>query len=160
MARASKFVDYLRAGKTIVGLVLACMLLLEPPVFGGQQAAPTAPAAGGTAPPTAENSVRFAVLGDTGTGDRQQYEVAVNTAHQSNQSVVGAQAALESARAQTALAREALDNTIIRSPFAGHVSDRPVAPGESVSTTTKVATIQRINPIKLQLQLLYFKKVI
>ena len=76
MARASKFVDYLRAGKTIVGLVLACMLLLEPPVFGGQQAAPTAPAAGGTAPPTAENSVRFAVLGDTGTGDRQQYEVA------------------------------------------------------------------------------------
>ncbi|MGH9834968.1 MAG: efflux RND transporter periplasmic adaptor subunit [Blastocatellia bacterium] len=84
---------------------------------------------------------------------RQQYEVAVNTAHQGNQGVAAAQAALEAARAQTALAREALDNTIVRSPFAGHVSDRPVAPGESVSTTTKVATIQRLNPIKLQLQL-------
>jgi multidrug efflux pump subunit AcrA (membrane-fusion protein) len=84
---------------------------------------------------------------------RQQYEVTINTAHQGNQSVAAAQAALEAARAQTALAREALDNTIIRAPFAGHVSERPVAPGESVSTTTKVATIQRLNPIKLQLQL-------
>jgi multidrug efflux pump subunit AcrA (membrane-fusion protein) len=84
---------------------------------------------------------------------RQQYEVAINTARQSNQSVTGARAALEAARAQTALAREALDNTVIRSPFAGFVSDRPVAPGEWVTLTTKIATIQRLNPIKLQLQL-------
>jgi hypothetical protein len=39
-------------------------------------AKPPAPAiAGETMPPTAANSVRFAILGDTGTGERAQYEV-------------------------------------------------------------------------------------
>lgn len=38
---------------------------------------PPAPAvAGDTLPPTAENSVRFAIIGDTGTGERGQYETA------------------------------------------------------------------------------------
>ena len=42
------------------------MTALAPPAG----TAPAAPAAAGdTAPPTAQNSVRFAVLGDTGTGD-------------------------------------------------------------------------------------------
>jgi Calcineurin-like phosphoesterase len=73
--------NHLTAGKAAaVGVALACALLFEPHItaFAPPQAtAPAAPAAaGGTAPPTAENSVRFAVLGDTGTGDRPQYEVA------------------------------------------------------------------------------------
>jgi 3',5'-cyclic AMP phosphodiesterase CpdA len=38
-------------------------------------AAATAAAAGETAPPVAQNSLRFAVVGDTGTGDRAQYEL-------------------------------------------------------------------------------------
>jgi hypothetical protein len=33
------------------------------------------PAGGAVVPPTSESSVRFAVLGDTGTGDRAQYQV-------------------------------------------------------------------------------------
>ena len=38
-------------------------------------AKPPAPAvAGDTLPPTAQNSVRFAIIGDTGTGERAQYE--------------------------------------------------------------------------------------
>jgi RND family efflux transporter MFP subunit len=64
-----------------------------------------------------------------------------------------AQAALEGARAQTALARKALSDTIIKAPFAGHISDRPAAPGEHVTPSGKIATLQRINPIKLRLQL-------
>jgi hypothetical protein len=42
----------------------------------------TLPSAPGTSvsPPTAENSVRFAVLGDTGTGERAQYDVAARLA--------------------------------------------------------------------------------
>jgi multidrug efflux pump subunit AcrA (membrane-fusion protein) len=64
-----------------------------------------------------------------------------------------AQAALEGARAQTALARKALSDTIIKAPFAGHISDRPAAPGEHVTPSAKIATLQRINPIKLRLQL-------
>ena len=39
------------------------------------RARPATPPAGATQPPRAEKSVRFAVLGDTGTGGRQQYEV-------------------------------------------------------------------------------------
>ncbi len=38
--------------------------------------AATTPAAGGTTAPTAQNSLRFAVLGDTGTGEKPQYDVA------------------------------------------------------------------------------------
>jgi len=72
--------NHLTAGKAAAAFAVACALLFEPRVtaLGPQQAtAPRAPAAaGGTTPPTAENSVRFAVLGDTGTGDRPQYEVA------------------------------------------------------------------------------------
>jgi 3',5'-cyclic AMP phosphodiesterase CpdA len=40
----------------------------------GKPAAAAAAVAGETAPPVAQNSLRFAVLGDTGTGDRAQYE--------------------------------------------------------------------------------------
>jgi len=83
----------------------------------------------------------------------QQYEAAINTARQNNQGVAAAQAALEGARTQTAIARKALNDTIIKAPFAGHISDRPAAPGEHVTPSTKIATIQRINPIKLRLQL-------
>ena len=73
--------NHLTAGKAAAaGVALACALLFEPHVTAlapPQATAPAAPAAaGGTSPPTAENSVRFAVLGDTGTGDRPQYEVA------------------------------------------------------------------------------------
>jgi hypothetical protein len=37
-------------------------------------------AAGGTMAPTAETSIRFAVLGDTGTGEKAQYEVGAQLA--------------------------------------------------------------------------------
>ena len=37
---------------------------------------PTASAGNATTPPQAENSIRFLVLGDTGTGERAQYDVA------------------------------------------------------------------------------------
>jgi multidrug efflux pump subunit AcrA (membrane-fusion protein) len=84
---------------------------------------------------------------------RQQYESAINIARQGNQGVAGAQAALEGARALTAIARKTLSDTVIKAPFAGHISDRPAAPGEHVTPSTKIATIQRINPIKLKLQL-------
>jgi hypothetical protein len=47
-------------------------------VAGMTQAAAQAPAAslvGATRPPHAERSLKFAIIGDTGTGDRPQYEV-------------------------------------------------------------------------------------
>ncbi|HEX8293687.1 MAG TPA: efflux RND transporter periplasmic adaptor subunit, partial [Pyrinomonadaceae bacterium] len=82
---------------------------------------------------------------------RQQLEVAINTARQSNQAVQSAQAGVESARAAVAIAQEAVANTVIRAPYAGYVSNRPVAVGEYFTPASVVATILRTNPIKLQL---------
>jgi multidrug efflux pump subunit AcrA (membrane-fusion protein) len=83
---------------------------------------------------------------------RQNYELAINVARQGNVQIATAQAQLESARSQVALARKALSDTVITAPFTGYVSDRPVAVGESVTTSSKIATILKTNPIKLRLQ--------
>jgi len=72
---------------------------------------------------------------------------------QQKEGLAAAQAALEAARAQTALARKALSDTIIKAPFSGHISDRPAALGEYVTPSTRIATLQRLNPIRLRLRL-------
>ena len=83
---------------------------------------------------------------------QQSLEAAKNTAKQSNAAIQSAQAAVESARTQIALANQNIADTVIRAPFAGFISNRPVAVGEFVSTATIVATILRTNPVKVQLQ--------
>ena len=80
----------------------------------------------------------------------RQYEATLNQARQSSGSLDGARAALESARSLTALARKALADTTIRAPFAGYVSARNTAPGEFVNNQSKILTLDRIQPLKLQ----------
>lgn len=82
---------------------------------------------------------------------RQQLEVAINTARQSNQAVQSAEAAVESARAAVAIAQEAVAYSVVRAPYAGYISSRPVAVGEYVTPSSVIATVLRTNPIKLQL---------
>ena len=83
---------------------------------------------------------------------KQQFEAMLNSARQNYQGVMNAQAAVSGAMAQTALAKKALDDTVIRAPFAGYVSARPIAAGQYVALTNKIATVLRIAPIKLELQ--------
>ncbi len=83
---------------------------------------------------------------------KQNLDAAVNTARQSNQAIVSAQANVESAMTQVADAQQAIVDTVIRAPFSGFVSSRPVAVGEYVSSASIVATILRTNPIKAQIQ--------
>jgi multidrug efflux pump subunit AcrA (membrane-fusion protein) len=83
---------------------------------------------------------------------RRQYEAAANTARQNYQGVESAQGTLEAIRAQLAMAQKALADTVVRAPISGYLSDRPVAVGEYVATSSKIATILRVDPIKLQLQ--------
>jgi multidrug efflux pump subunit AcrA (membrane-fusion protein) len=83
---------------------------------------------------------------------REQLEAAVNQARQSNQMIASAQASVEAARAEVATAQQALTDTVIRAPFSGFVSARPVAVGEFVSTASVIATLLRSNPIKIQIQ--------
>jgi multidrug efflux pump subunit AcrA (membrane-fusion protein) len=83
---------------------------------------------------------------------RQQLESALNTARQSNQAIQTAESAVSSARAQVAIAQKAVSDAIIRAPYAGYVSNRPIAVGEYVTPAAVIATVLRTNPIKLQLQ--------
>lgn len=85
-------------------------------------------------------------------GAARQYEAILNQARQSSGGLDGARAALDTARAQTGLARKALADTTIRAPFAGFVSARSTAPGEFVNDQSKFLTLDRIDPLKLQIQ--------
>jgi RND family efflux transporter MFP subunit len=83
---------------------------------------------------------------------KQQYEAALNAARQMNGAVETSQASLEGMRAMLAQAEKGLADTTIRAPFDGYISARPMAAGEHVAVTDKIATIVRIGTIKLQLQ--------
>ena len=83
---------------------------------------------------------------------KENLDTAVNTAKQNNQAIKSAQASVDAARTQVATAQQAVADTIVRAPFSGFISSRPVAVGEFVSSSTVVATILRTNPIKVQLQ--------
>jgi multidrug efflux pump subunit AcrA (membrane-fusion protein) len=83
---------------------------------------------------------------------RQQYEAALNGARQGFGAVESAQAALAAAQAQLAQAEKGLSDTTIRAPFNGNITARPVAAGEYVALTNKIATVVRMGSLKLQLQ--------
>jgi RND family efflux transporter MFP subunit len=75
---------------------------------------------------------------------RRQYETARNSALQQHQ-------ALAAARARATLARKALTDTVVRAPFDGVVAERTVSVGDYVTRGTKVATVMRINPLRVEL---------
>jgi membrane fusion protein (multidrug efflux system) len=75
---------------------------------------------------------------------RRQFEIARNGAMQQYQ-------ALLAARARVVLARKALADTVVRSPFAGVVGQRLVSVGDYVTRGTKVASVLRTNPLRVQL---------
>jgi RND family efflux transporter MFP subunit len=75
---------------------------------------------------------------------RHQYQMAQNGAEQSFR-------ALDGARARVALARKAMADTTVRAPFAGLVAERLVSAGDFVSAGTRVATVVRIDPVRVEL---------
>lgn len=83
---------------------------------------------------------------------QQQYQAALNAARQGAGGVEAARAALAAARARLALARKTVNDAVIRAPFAGYVSARSVSAGEYVTTATKLATLEKIQPLRLHLQ--------
>ena len=83
---------------------------------------------------------------------RQQYEAALNNARMSYGAVENSQAGLEGVRSQLAQGEKALADTTILAPFDGFITARPVAAGEYVALTSKIATIVRIGTMKLELQ--------
>ena len=75
---------------------------------------------------------------------RQQYQAAQNTAQQSYRS-------LQAARARVDLARKSAADTVVRAPFTGIVAERLVSTGDYVSRGMKVATVVKIDPVRVEL---------
>jgi membrane fusion protein, multidrug efflux system len=75
---------------------------------------------------------------------RQQYQAALNAAQQSFRS-------LQAARARVDLARKSAADTVVRAPFSGIVAERLVSTGDYVTRGMKIATVVRIDPVRVEL---------
>lgn len=75
---------------------------------------------------------------------RTQAETSANN-------VAVARASLAQVKAQLALAEKAVADVVVLAPFDGYISQRRVAVGEFVQPSTAVATLLRIDPLRLQL---------
>jgi len=84
---------------------------------------------------------------------KEQYEAALSLARQNYAAVMTARANVANAVSQLNLARRNLSYSNVYSPIDGFVSDRPADLGEYVSTTSKVATVVRINPLRLRIDI-------
>jgi len=58
---------------------------------------------------------------------------------------------LLAARARVSLARKAVADTVVRAPFTGVVAQRLVSVGDYVTRGTKVASVMRTNPLRVEL---------
>jgi RND family efflux transporter MFP subunit len=58
---------------------------------------------------------------------------------------------LEGAKARLSLARKSLADTVVRAPFGGLVMERKVSVGDFVTRGTKVATVVKIAPLRVEL---------
>lgn len=83
---------------------------------------------------TAETRLKVAEAG---------YQSAVDTAR-------GQKALLQDRRASYDLALKKVNDATVRAPIAGVISDRPVMEGEFIAERTNVATIVKVNPLKLR----------
>jgi RND family efflux transporter MFP subunit len=84
---------------------------------------------------------------------REQYEVALAQARQNYAAVQTARAAVAAAQTQITQARKAINDAVVLAPISGYVSDRPADLGEYVTTSSKVATIVRTNPLRVQIDI-------
>jgi multidrug efflux pump subunit AcrA (membrane-fusion protein) len=84
---------------------------------------------------------------------REVYEGALSLARQNYAAVMTARANVANAESQLNLARRNLSYALVFSPIDGFVSERTADLGEYVSPTQKVATIVRINPLRVRIDI-------
>ena len=84
---------------------------------------------------------------------REQYEAALAQARQNYAAVLVARTNVANAQAQLALARQNLSYVNINAPMEGYVSERVADLGEYVSPQQKVATIVKINPLRIRIDI-------
>ena len=84
---------------------------------------------------------------------KQAYESAIAQARQNYAAVMVARTNVTNAETQVALARRTLSYTVVTAPIGGYVLERPLDVGTYVSTTTKVATIVKPNPLWIRIDI-------
>ncbi|MBC8032121.1 MAG: efflux RND transporter periplasmic adaptor subunit [Pyrinomonadaceae bacterium] len=84
---------------------------------------------------------------------KEVYESALSLARQNFAAVATARANVANAESQLGLARRSLSYALVFSPIDGFVSERTADLGEYVSPSTKVATIVRINPLRVRIDI-------
>ena len=84
---------------------------------------------------------------------KEQYEAALSLARQNQAAVMTARANVANAESQLGLARRNLSYAVVFSPIDGYVAERNADLGEYVSLTSKVATIVRINPLRIRIDI-------
>jgi len=83
----------------------------------------------------------------------EQYQALIHQAQQNYATVANSQAAVDAAATQVSLAKRSLGYTVVVSPMAGYVSDRPADIGEYVSPQQKVATVVNLNPLRVRIDI-------
>ena len=84
---------------------------------------------------------------------REVYEGALSLGRQNYAAVMTARANVANAESQLNLARRNLSYALVYSPIDGFVSERTADLGEYVSPATKVATVVRINPLRVRIDI-------
>jgi multidrug efflux pump subunit AcrA (membrane-fusion protein) len=84
---------------------------------------------------------------------QQQYEAQLAAARQNFAAIQTARAAAEAAKAQVEQAQKAIRDAVVYAPISGYVADRPADVGEYMTTSSKIATIVRTNPLRLRIDI-------
>lgn len=84
---------------------------------------------------------------------KEVYEAALSLGRQNFAAVATARANVANAQSQVGLARRSLSYALVFSPIDGYVAERTADLGEYVSPTSKVATIVRINPLRIRIDI-------
>lgn len=84
---------------------------------------------------------------------REQYQAQLTLANQSYAAVLTARAAAQAARVAVSQAEKGIRDVTVLAPISGYVADRPADVGEYVSTSSKVATIVRTNPLRVRIDI-------
>src|SRR5262249_32781166 len=82
---------------------------------------------------------------------QEQYELALSQARQKTAAVATARANVANAETQLGMARQNLSYAQVFSPIDGYVVERTADLGEYVTPTAKVATVVKINPLRIRI---------
>ena len=98
------------------------------------------------------NATRYDALVKTGDVSKTLQEQAASEAATTRHGVATAEATIADFRSRLAIAQKAVGDTTVRAPFTGFITARPVAVGEYVTSSSIVATVMKLDPIRLRLQ--------